>query len=124
MPWCPRRLLRQTTRRLRGACQREHALDGHRFSRHHDVAEPALGNSLPFCPRALGQRLASPWAQGRGMVHPVLPMEALWPCVGSGPAFLGPLGQRRREFVPPCVQLRQVEHLGLRGIESAVGLPL
>jgi hypothetical protein len=33
------------------------------------------------------------------------------------PAFLGNLVQLRREFLPPCLQLMQVDNLGLIGIE-------
>jgi hypothetical protein len=32
-------------------------------------------------------------------------------------AFLGNLGQLRSEFLPPRLQLRQVDNLGLIGIE-------
>ena len=39
-------------------------------------------------------------------------------------AFLGNLVQLRREFLPPCLQLRQVDNLGLIGIESTLVLPL
>ena len=92
-------------------------MDVHRFSRHHDLADQALGNGLTFCKRELGKILAQQLATGRGIVHDVLPMDALLPCVGSLPAFLGNLVQRRSEFLPPCLQLLQVENLGLIGIE-------
>jgi hypothetical protein len=56
-------------------------MDVHRFSRHDDVVDQTLGNSLPFFKRELGQILAQQLAKGRGMVHDVLPMDALLPCV-------------------------------------------
>jgi len=57
-------------------------MDVHRFSRHDDVADQALGNNLPFFKRELGKVLAQQLAKGCGIVHDVLPMDALWPCVG------------------------------------------
>src|SRR5215475_10522929 len=51
-------------------------------------------------------------------------MDALLPCVSSVLAFLGNLVQLRSEFLPPCLPLRQVDNLGLIGIESPLVLPL
>src|SRR5215510_9490530 len=124
MTWCPLRLLRPTTRRLRGGCKREQARAVHRFSRHDALAEQTWGNGLPFFTRELGQMRAQAWAQGRGRGHDVLPLEALGPCVSSVLAFLGHLVQLRSEFLPPCVSLRQVANRGLVGIESPLLLPL
>jgi hypothetical protein len=56
------------------------------------------------------------------MVHDLLPMEALWPRVGSWSAFLGNLVPLRSEVLPPCLQLLQVENLGLIGIASTLVL--
>ena len=81
MAWCPLRLFRQTTRSLRGGCKRENEMDVHRFSRHDDLADQTLGDGLPFFKRELGQILAQQLAKGRGIVHDVLPMDALLPCV-------------------------------------------
>ena len=92
-------------------------MDVHRVSRHDDLAEQALGNSLPFFKRELGQILTQQLTKSLGIVHDVLPMDALLSRVGSLPAFLGNLAQLRREFLPPCLQLMQVENLGLIGIE-------
>jgi hypothetical protein len=50
-------------------------------------------------------------------------MDALLLCVSYVLAFLGNLVQLRSEFLPPCLQLRQVENLGLRGIEYTLVLP-
>ena len=58
MTWCPLRLFRQTTRRLRGGCKRENEMDVHRCSRHDDVADQTVGNGLTFFKRELGQILA------------------------------------------------------------------
>jgi hypothetical protein len=44
MTWCPLRLFLQMTRSLRGGCKREYEMDVHRFSRHDDLADQALGN--------------------------------------------------------------------------------
>ena len=82
MPWCPLRLFRRTKRHLRGGSKREHELDVHRFSRHNDFADQALGYGLPFFKRELGQILAQQLAKGCGIVHYLLPMNALVPCVG------------------------------------------
>ncbi len=92
-------------------------MDVHRFSRHDDLADQTLGNGLTFFKRELGKILAQQLAKGRGIVHDVLPMDALLPCVSSVLAFLGNLVQLRSEFLPPCLQLRQVDNLGLIGIE-------
>ena len=92
--------------------------------RHDDLAEQALGNGLTFFKRELGKMLAQPLAKGLGIVHDVLPMEALLPRVGSLPAFLGHLVQRRSEFLPPCWPFRQGDHLGLIGIEYTLVLTL
>ena len=46
------------------------------------VVDQTLGNSLPFFKRELGKILAQQLAKGRGIVHDVLPMDALLPCVG------------------------------------------
>jgi DDE superfamily endonuclease len=81
MTWCPLRLFRQTTRSLRGGCKRENEMDVHRFSRHDDLADQTLGNGLTFFKRELGKILAQQLAKGRGIVHDVLPMDALLPCV-------------------------------------------
>ena len=82
MTWCPLRLFRPTTSSLRGWMQRENEMDVHRFSRHDDLADQALGNGLTFFKRELGQILAQQLAKGRGIVHDVLPMDALLPRVG------------------------------------------
>src|SRR5262249_17838719 len=82
-----------------------------------------LGNGLTCCQRELGQMLAPSVAQGRGMVHAVLPRDALWPCVSEVLAFLGTLVPLRRALLPPCVQLRQGENLGLIGLEAPVVRP-
>jgi hypothetical protein len=58
MTWCPLRLFRQTTRRLRGGCKRENEMDVHRCSRHDDLADQTLGNGLTFFKRELGKILA------------------------------------------------------------------
>ena len=117
MTWCPLRLFRQARRHLRGGCKRENELDVHGFSRHDDVADQTLGNGLPVFKRERGQILTQQVAKGRGMVYDVLPMDALLPRVSEVPAFLGNLVQLRREFLLPCLQLRQGENLGLTGIE-------
>jgi hypothetical protein len=117
MTWCPLRLFRQTTRSLRGGCQREHEMDVYRFSRHDDVADQTLGNGLTFFKRELGKILAQQLAKGRGIVHDVLPMDTLWPCVSEVLACLGNLVQLRSAFLPPCLSLRQIENLGLIGVE-------
>jgi hypothetical protein len=103
MTWCPLRLFRQTTRSLRGGCKRENEMDVDRFSRHDDVADQTLGNGLTFFKRELGKILAQQLAKGRGIVHDVLPMDTLLPCVSSVLAFLGDLVQLRSEFLPPCL---------------------
>jgi hypothetical protein len=56
-------------------------------------------------------------AKGRGIVNDLLPLDALLSRVGQLPTFLGNLVQLRSEFLPPCLQLRQVDNLGLIGIE-------
>jgi DDE superfamily endonuclease len=117
MTWCPLRLFRQTTSNVRGGCKRENEMDVHRFSRHNDLADQTLGNGLTFCKRELGKILAQQLAKSRGIVHDVLPMDALLPRVGSLLACLGNLVQLRSEFLPPCLQLLQGEDLGLIGIE-------
>ena len=92
-------------------------MDVHRFSRHDDLADHALGNGLTFFKRERGKMLAQPLAKGRAIVHDVLPMDTLLPRVGSVPAVLGHLVQRRSEFLPPCLPLLQSENLSLIGIE-------
>jgi hypothetical protein len=92
-------------------------MDVHRFSRHHGLADQALGNGLTFCKRELGKILAQQLAKGRAIIHDVLPMDALWPRVGSVPACLGNLVQLCSELLPSCLQLLQVENLGLIGIK-------
>src|SRR5262249_34149162 len=82
MTWCPLRLFRQTTSSLRGGCKRENEMDVHRFSRHDDSADQALGNGLTFFKRELGKILAQQLAKGLGIVDDVLPMDALLPRVG------------------------------------------
>ena len=62
--------------------QKENEMDVHRFSRHDDLADQALGNGLTFFKRELGKILAQQLAKGRGIVHDVLPMDALLPRVG------------------------------------------
>ena len=57
-------------------------MDVYRFSRHDDVADQTLGNGLTFFKRELGQILAQQLAKGRGIVHDLLPMDALLPRVG------------------------------------------
>jgi hypothetical protein len=80
MPWYPLRLLfRRTRRHLRGGCKRENELDVHRFSRHDDFADQALGDGLTFCKHELGKILAQQLAKGCGIVHHLLPMDALVP---------------------------------------------
>jgi DDE superfamily endonuclease len=91
MTWCPLRLFRQARRHLRGGCKRENELDVHCFSRHDDFADQALGDGLTVFKRELGQILTQQVAKGLGIVHDLLPMDALWPRVGSLPAFLGNL---------------------------------
>jgi len=56
-------------------------MDVHRFSRYHDLADQALGNSLTFFKRELGKILAQQLAKGRGIVYDLVPMDALLPCV-------------------------------------------
>ena len=116
MTWCSLRLFRQTRRHLRGACKRENELDVYRFSRHNDFADQALGDGLPFFKRELGQILAQQWAKGLGIVHHVLPMDALLPRLRSLATFLGNLVQLRRKLLTPCLQLLEMENLGLIGI--------
>ena len=53
MTWDPLRLFRQTRSNLRGGCKRENELDVHRFPRHDDLADQALGDGLPFFKREL-----------------------------------------------------------------------
>jgi len=79
MTWCPLRLFRRTRRHLRGRCKRENELDVHRFSRHDDFADQALGYGLTFCKRELSKILAQQLAKGLGIVHNLLPMDALMP---------------------------------------------
>ena len=79
MTWCPLRLFRQARRHLRGEGKRENALDVHRFSRHDDFADQALGYGLPFFKRELGKILAQQLAKGLGIVHPLLPVDAQLP---------------------------------------------
>ena len=93
MTWCPLRLFRQTTRSLRGGGKRENKMDVHRCSRHNDLADQALGNGLTFFKRELGQILAQQLAKDRAIVHDLLPMNALVPCVGSVLAIQGNLVQ-------------------------------
>jgi hypothetical protein len=111
----PRRLCRPTPRRLRGGGKREHAMEVHRFSRHEALADQAVGHGLTVFKRELGQMLAQQWAQGRAIGHDVWPLDALVPRVGYVPAFRGTLVQLRRACLPPCWQLRQVDHRGLIG---------
>jgi hypothetical protein len=92
-------------------------MDVHRFSRPDDWADQTSGTSLTFFKRELGQGCAQQVAKGRGIVHDVLPMNALVPRVGSLPAFLGQLVPLRSEVLPPGLPLRQVDHLGLLGLE-------
>lgn len=58
-------------------------MDVHRFSRHDDLADQALGNGLTFFQRELGQIPAQQLAKGRGIVHDLLPLGAVLPRVGS-----------------------------------------
>jgi hypothetical protein len=62
--------------------QKGEQMDVHRFSRHDDLADQALGNSLPLFKRELGQILAQQLAKRLGIVHDVLPMDALLLRVG------------------------------------------
>jgi hypothetical protein len=117
MPWCPLRLFRQTRRDLRGGGKREHELDVYGFSRHNDFADQALGDGLPFFKRELGQIRAQQLAKGLGVVHHVLPLDALLARLCSWVTFLGKLVQLCRAFLPSCLQLLEMENLGLRGIE-------
>ena len=82
MTWYPLRLFRRTTRSLRGGCKRENKMDVHRFARHDDVADQALGNGLTFCKRELSKIFAQQLAKGRAIVHDLLPMDALLLRVG------------------------------------------
>jgi hypothetical protein len=124
MTWCSLRLFRQTRRPLRGACKRENELDVYRFSRHNDFADQAWGDGLPFCKRELGQMLAQQLAKGLGMVHHLLPMDALRPRLRSLATFLGHRVQLCSKLLTPCLPLLEIENRGLIGIESALGLPL
>ena len=92
-------------------------MDVHRFSRYDDLADQALGNGLTFFKRELCQVLAQQLAKGLGIVHDVLPMDALLPSLSSLLAFLGNLLQLRSEFLPPGLQLVEIDHLGLISIE-------
>jgi hypothetical protein len=58
------------------------------------------------------------------MVDHLLPMDTLLPRVRSLPAVLLDLLQRGRQFLPPCLQCTQGNHLGLIGIKQALVLPL
>jgi hypothetical protein len=89
MTWCPLRLFRQTRRHLRGGGKRENELDVHRFSRHDDFADQALGYGLPFFKRDLGKILAQQLAKGLHIVHHLLPMDILLPRLRSLVTFLG-----------------------------------
>src|SRR5215831_7485916 len=117
MTWCPLRLFRLTRSSLRGGGKREYELDVHRFSRYDDFADQALGDGLTFCKRELGQILAQQLAKGLGIVHHLLPMDALLPRLRQLATFLGNLVQLCREFLTPCLQLLEIENLGLIGIE-------
>jgi hypothetical protein len=117
MTWCSLRLFRQTRRHLRGACKRENELDVYRFSRHNDFADQALGDGLPFFKRELGQILAQQLAKGLGIVHHLLPMDALLPRLRSLATFLGNLVQLCSKLLTPCLQLLEIENLGLIGLE-------
>jgi hypothetical protein len=57
-------------------------MDVHRFSRHHDLADQALGNGLTFFKRELGKMLAQQLAKGGAIIHDLLPMDTLLPRVG------------------------------------------
>ncbi len=80
--WYPLRLFRQTRSNLRGGFKRENELDVHRFSRHDDLADQALGDGLTFFKRELCKVLAQQLAKGLGIVNDLLPMDALLPRVG------------------------------------------
>src|SRR5205809_3994838 len=117
MTWYPLRLFRQTRSNLRGGFKRENELDVHRFSRHDDLADQALGDGLTFFKRELCKILAQQLPKGLGIINDLLPMDALLPRVGSLPAFLGNLLLRRSDFLTPCLQLMEIDNLGLIGIE-------
>ena len=117
MTWYPLRLFRQTRSNLRGGFKRENELDVHRFSRHDDLADQALGDGLTFFKRELCKILAQQLPKGLGIINDLLPMDALLPRVGSLPAFLGNLVLLRSEFLTPCLQLMEIDNLGLIGIE-------
>ena len=84
---------------------------------HDDVADQALGNGLTFFKRELSKILAQQLAKERAIFYDLLPMDALLPRVGSLPAFLGNLVLLRSEFLTPCLQLMEIDNLGLIGIE-------
>ena len=92
-------------------------MDVHRCSRHDDLADQALGNGLTFFKRELCKILAQQLPKGLGIINDLLPMDALLPRVGSLPAFLGNLVLLRSEFLTPCLQLMEIDNLGLIGIE-------
>jgi hypothetical protein len=102
---------------LRGRYKRENELDVHRFSRHDDFADQALGYGLTFCKRELSKMLAQQWAKGLGIVHNLLPMDALMPRLRSLATFLGNLLKLRSEFLTPCLPRMEIDNLGLIGIE-------
>src|SRR3989441_599503 len=82
MTWYPLRLFRQTRSNLRGGFKRENELDVHRFSRHDDLADQALGDGLTFFKRELCKILAQQLPKGLGIINDLLPMDALLPRVG------------------------------------------
>ena len=53
----------------------------HVFACDDDFADQALCDRLPFFKRELGKILAQQLAKGHGIVHDVLPMDALLLCV-------------------------------------------
>ena len=124
MPRCPLRLFRQPRSNLRGGFKREHVMDVNRFSRDDDFADEALGDSLTFFTRELFKVMVQSLAKGLGIVNHLLPMNALLPSLSLWPTFLLNLWPLGSEFLTLHVQLTQVEHLSLIGIEHTLVLTL
>jgi len=99
-------------------------MDIHPFSRNDDCVAQAWGYGLPCCKRELGKILAQQLAQSFGRVNDLLPMDALLPRLRSWSTCLGNLVQLCSEFPTPCLPLMEIDNLGLRGIEDALGLTL
>ena len=96
----------------------------HCFSRDDDFADQALCNGLSFFKRALRKIRPQQLAKGRGIIDHLLPLDALFSCVGQLPTFLLDLVQRSSQFLAPRLELTEGDNLGLIGIKQALVLPL